>query len=255
MFIGHFAVGFASKKFAPRTSLAALIAAPIFLDLLWPVLVLLGWEHVRIVPGITRYNALDLYDFPWSHSLLMSAVWATAFSLIYYLMSRYLPGAIAIWIGVVSHWVLDWITHRPDMPLYPGRGPRLGLGLWNHVAATIATEITMLAVGVWLYFRATRARDRVGEYAFLAYILVLPILFLSQRLSPLLPPYPRSSGEELSSKSFSWFGLGGLIATATCGPRREYAVCFRLSLYFPASSFTYAALSVFFFFAISSNVG
>lgn len=183
MFIGHFAVGFAAKKFAPRTSLAALIAAPIFLDLLWPVFLLFGWEHVRIVPGITRYNALDLYDFPWSHSLLMSVVWATAFSLIYYRMSRYRPGALAIWIGVVSHWILDWITHRQDMPLYPGGGPRLGLRLWNHVAATMATEISMLAVGVWLYFRATRARDRIGQYAFLAYVVALLGLFLSDRFS------------------------------------------------------------------------
>lgn len=187
MFIGHFAVGFAAKKFAPRTSLATLIAAPIFLDLLWPIFVLLGWEHVRIVPGITRYNPLDLYDFPWSHSLLMSIVWATSFSVIYFLISHYRPGAIAIWIGVVSHWILDWITHRPDMPLYPGGGPRLGLGLWNHVAATMATEIAMLAVGVWLYASATRARDRIGRYAFWAYAFVLLLLFIGDRFSATLP--------------------------------------------------------------------
>lgn len=187
MFIGHFAVGFAAKKFAPRTSLATLIAAPIFLDLLWPIFVLLGWEHVRIVPGITRYNPLDLYDFPWSHSLLMSIVWATSFSVIYFLISHYRPGAIAIWIGVVSHWILDWITHRPDMPLYPGGGPRLGLGLWNHVAATMATEIAMLAVGVWLYASATRARDRIGRYAFWAYAFVLLLLFIGDRFSATIP--------------------------------------------------------------------
>jgi LexA-binding, inner membrane-associated putative hydrolase len=187
MFIGHFAVGFAAKKWAPRTSLAMLIAAPIFLDLLWPIFVLLGWEHVSIVPGITKYNALDLYDFPWSHSLLMSIVWATSFSLIYFLISHYRPGAIAIWIGVVSHWILDWITHRPDMPLYPGGGPRLGLGLWNNVAATMATEIAMLAVGVWLYASATRARDRIGRYAFWAYVFVLLFLFIGERFSATPP--------------------------------------------------------------------
>lgn len=191
MFIGHFAVGFASKKFAPRTSLAVLIAAPIFLDLLWPIFVLLGWEHVRIVPGITKYNPLDLYDFPWSHSLLMSIVWATSFSLIYFLISHYRPGAIAVWIGVISHWILDWITHRPDMPLYPGGGPRLGLGLWNHVAATMATEIAMLAVGVWLYASATRARDRIGRYAFWAYAFVLLLLFIADRFSAAPPTVPQ----------------------------------------------------------------
>ena len=131
MFIGHFAVGFAGKKFAPRTSLVVLLAAPLFLDLLWPVFLLFGWEHVRMVPGITHYNPLDLYDFPWSHSLLMSLVWATAFSLLYYRATRYRAGGLVIWIGVVSHWILDWVTHRPDMPLYPGGGPRFGLGLWE----------------------------------------------------------------------------------------------------------------------------
>jgi hypothetical protein len=113
----------------------------------------------------------------------MSAVWATAFALIYHRLTRYRPGTIAIGIGVVSHWVLDWISHRPDMPLYPGGGPRLGLGLWNHVAATITVEIAMLLVGAWLYDRATRPRDRIGTYAFVAYVLVLLILFIGDRFA------------------------------------------------------------------------
>ena len=183
MFIGHFAVGFAAKKFAPRTSLPVLLAAPLLCDILWPFFLLFGWEHMRIVPGITRYNPLDLYDYPWSHSLLMSVVWATAFALIYLLISHYRSGAMAIWIGVLSHWVLDWITHRPDMPLYPGGGPRVGLGLWNHVAATMAVEIAMLLAGAWLYGRATRPRDRIGTYAFAAYVLLLLVLFIGDRFS------------------------------------------------------------------------
>jgi membrane-bound metal-dependent hydrolase YbcI (DUF457 family) len=128
MFIGHFAVGFAAKKFAPRTSMAFLLAAPLFLDMLWPIFVLAGWEQVRIDPGNTRYTPLDFVHSPWSHSLLMSIVWATLFALLYHRIAADRTGTIAIWIGVVSHWVLDWITHRPDMPLYPG-GRRLGLGL------------------------------------------------------------------------------------------------------------------------------
>jgi hypothetical protein len=133
MFIGHFAVGFAAKKFAPRSSEAVLLTAALLADLLWPFFLLLGWEQVRIDPGNTRYTPLDLVYYPWSHSLLMLCVWATAFGGIYYAITRYWPGAIAIWIGVVSHWVLDWVTHRPDMPLYPG-GARYGLGLWNSIA-------------------------------------------------------------------------------------------------------------------------
>jgi hypothetical protein len=185
MFIGHFAVGFAAKRFAPRTSLPTLLAAPLFLDLLWPWFLLFGWERVRIDPGNTRFTPLDLSYFPWSHSLLMSIAWATAFALAYYLIARYWPGTLAIWIGVVSHWVLDWITHRPDMPLYPG-GQRYGLGLWNSVAGTMIVEISMLVVGVWLYVRATRAGDRIGSYAFFAYLILLLVLYVGDRFSP--PP-------------------------------------------------------------------
>src|SRR5215471_1939382 len=163
MFIGHFAVGFAAKKFAPRTSLVLLLAAPLMADLLWPVFLLLGWEHARIDPGNTRYTPLDLYDYPWSHSLLMLGAGATIFAAIYYAASGYVSGAVAIWIGVVSHWVLDCITHRPDMPLYPGRGPKLGLGLWNSIAGTMVVEIVMLVGAVSLYAVATQARDRIGK--------------------------------------------------------------------------------------------
>lgn len=201
MFIGHFAVGFAAKKFAPRASLAPLLAAPLFLDLLWPVFLLLGWEHARIDPGNTRYAPIDLYDFPWSHSLLMSVVWATAFALIYLGITRYKPGAVAIWIGVVSHWVLDWITHRPDMPLYPGGGPRLGLGLWNSIAGTMIVEIVMLAVGVWLYVQTTRARDAIGRYAFAAYVILLMVFYIGDRFS----------GPPDSMSDLAWTGIAAMI--------------------------------------------
>jgi membrane-bound metal-dependent hydrolase YbcI (DUF457 family) len=145
MFIGHFAVGFASKRFAPRSSEAVLLAAPLLADMLWPVFLLLGWEQVRIDPGITRYTPLDFVSYPWSHSLLMLCVWATVFGGIYYAITRYRAGVIAIWIGVVSHWVLDWVTHRPDMPLYPG-GALYGLGLWNSIAGTMLVEFLMFGV-------------------------------------------------------------------------------------------------------------
>lgn len=109
-----------TKKFSPRSSEAVLLTAPLLADILWPVSLLLGWEQVRIDPGNTRFTPFDFVSYPWSHSVLMSCVWATAFAAIYFLLTRYWAGAIAIWIGVVSHWVLDWVAHRPDMPLYPG---------------------------------------------------------------------------------------------------------------------------------------
>lgn len=186
MFIGHFAVGFAAKKYAPRTSVAALIGAAEFTDLLWPVFILLGWEHVGIAPGDTRYTPLDFYDYPWSHSLLMDIIWATAFALLYYAITRYSRGSIVLWVCVLSHWLLDWISHRPDMPLYPG-GPRFGLGLWNSVPATMIVEFAMLGFGVWSYMNSTRARDRIGRYAFAAFVGFLVFINISDRFSPIPP--------------------------------------------------------------------
>ena len=183
MFIGHFAVGFAAKRLAPRSSEAVLLSAPLLADILWPVFLLLGWEQVRIDPGNTRFTPFDFVSYPWSHSLLMLCVWATAFGAIYYGITRYWAGAIAIWIGVISHWALDWITHRPDMPIYPG-GARYGLGLWNSIAATMVVEILMFAAGVWIYVRATRAKDRIGRYAFVAYIVLLLLIYVANAFGP-----------------------------------------------------------------------
>jgi hypothetical protein len=184
MFIGHFAVGFASKKFAPRTNLALLIAAPLLSDILWPFFLLLGWEKVRIDPGNTRFTPLDLLWFPWSHSLLMTFVWATIFAALYYVITRYRTGAWVIWAGVLSHWLLDWITHRPDMPLFPG-GTRYGLSLWNSIPATLIAELAMFAAGLWLYTRATRAKDRIGRYSFFAYAALLLLSYIADRFSSL----------------------------------------------------------------------
>src|SRR5437763_10930689 len=117
MFIGHNAVGFASKRLAPRTSMLWLMAAPMLLDLLWPLFLVLGIEHVRIAPGNTKFTPLDFYDYPWSHSLLMSIVWGVLFALVYFATSRYAAGAVTLAFGVVSHWIFDFITHRPDLPL------------------------------------------------------------------------------------------------------------------------------------------
>ena len=139
MFIGHYAVGFAAKRFAPQTSLGVLIASALSLDLLWPLFVLAGWEQVRIEPGNTAFTPLNFASYPISHSLVAALGWATLFAAVYYLLTRYRAGALVVWIGVVSHWVLDFITHRPDLPLYPG-GSLVGLGLWNSPVATVAVE-------------------------------------------------------------------------------------------------------------------
>jgi hypothetical protein len=176
MFIGHFALGFAAKRAAPRVSLAILFAAAQLADLLWPILVALGIEQVRIDPGNTAMTPLDFVSYPYSHSLALLIVWGVVLAA---LVRRAFAIVFAL---VVSHWFLDWMTHRPDMPLYPG-GPKLGLGMWNSVAATVLVEIAMFAAGVWIYLRATRARDREGRWSLIVFVLFLLAIYAGNILS------------------------------------------------------------------------
>ena len=149
MFLGHLAVGFASKRAAPQTSLGWLVAAPLTLDLLWPVFLATGVELVRIDTGNTAFTPLAFDHYPWTHSLLMAVVWGVALGALCWRVTRSRPAGLIVLAGVVSHWVCDWITHRPDLPLVPG-GATYGLGLWNSIPGTLVVELTMLAVGLWL---------------------------------------------------------------------------------------------------------
>jgi membrane-bound metal-dependent hydrolase YbcI (DUF457 family) len=190
MFIGHNAVGFASKRWAPRTSLLLLMAAPMFLDLLWPIFLLLGIEHVRIRPGVTRFTPLDFYDYPWSHSLAMAIVWGIAVAVIYFAFARYGRGAFILFLGVVSHWVLDYVTHAPDLPLWPG-GPKVGLGLWNSPPMAIVIESAMYATGILIYRDVTAPRDRIGSIVMWLFILALAGIYIGNA-SGAPPPNERT---------------------------------------------------------------
>ncbi len=122
MFIGHFALGFAAKKAAPAVSLGTLFLAAQFIDLLWPTLLLLGIERVEIDPGNTVVTPLNFVHYPVSHSLVAVALWACVLAALYMLIRRSVRGALVIGLLVVSHWILDLVTHRPDLPILPG-GP------------------------------------------------------------------------------------------------------------------------------------
>jgi len=165
MFIGHFAVGYALKRKVPKASLGTLLAAPLLLDLLWPLALLAGLESVRIDPGNTVVTPLDLHDYPYTHSLLMAVVWSALFGGGYAWRTGNRRGGGWIALGVFSHWVFDWITHRPDMPLYPGSATFVGLGLWNSLTGTMAVEYGLYIAGVWIYASTTRAKDRTGTLA------------------------------------------------------------------------------------------
>jgi membrane-bound metal-dependent hydrolase YbcI (DUF457 family) len=150
MFLGHFGVGLGSKSLAPKTSLGTLFLAAQFVDLLWPTLLLVGLERVEIAPGITRVTPLDFVHYPITHSLLAVIGWSLAFGAVYYALRRYPRGAWVCGAAVLSHWLLDAVVHRPDLPLFPGGTTRIGLGLWNSVPVTLALEFGILALGLLL---------------------------------------------------------------------------------------------------------
>jgi hypothetical protein len=184
LFIGHAALAFAAKPLAPRTSLALLLAAAYWLDIVWPVLVLAGIEHVRIDPGNTAFTPLDFFDYPWSHSLVLAAAWSVLFGLA--CIRAGARAAVILGLLVFSHWVLDFVSHRPDLPLAPGSATMLGLGLWNSVPATIVVESALFGAGVWIYALATRPRDAIGVFAFWGLVLVLGEIYVMNAFGP--PP-------------------------------------------------------------------
>lgn len=187
MFIGHFAVAFAAKRAAPELSLGTLFLAAQLADLVWPTLVMLGVEAFEVRPGITAVTPLDFTDYPWSHSLTAMAFWGVALAVAWVGIKRGTPKAALIIVAVVlSHWVLDWISHRPDLPLTVGGVSRHGLGLWNSLPATLIVEGTLFAACVALYALTTSAKDRIGRWAFWGLVAFLVIVYLASLFGP--PP-------------------------------------------------------------------
>lgn len=186
MFIGHAAVGFASKAGVPRASLGWLFAAPFLLDLLWPVFLLLGIERATIERGANSFLTFSFDSYPWSHSLAMAVVWA----LVYGAFAHFFTGSAKVgWVsalGVVSHWICDAIVHHPDLPLWPGSSIFVGMGLWTSVAGTLAVEVPMFGAGLWLYTRVTRPKDGVGRWALAALVALLLVLYAGAAFGP--PP-------------------------------------------------------------------
>jgi hypothetical protein len=201
LFIGHFATAYAAKRLAPRASLGTLFAAAQLPDLVWPCLVLAGVETATIAPGDTAFTPLRFDSYPLSHSLLTVAAWGAAFGALHFWRKHRPKDALVLAGLAVSHWVLDFASHRPDMPLWPG-GPRLGLGLWNSVPATILVELLMLAGGLWLALSATRARDRFGRWGFAGLAVLLLLIYAGNVAGP---PPP-------SIEAVGWAGaIGGLL--------------------------------------------
>jgi hypothetical protein len=186
MFIGHYAVALGAKKAVPRVSLGTLFLSAQLMDLLWPLFLLLGLEHVRIDPGNTAVTPLDFYDYPYTHSLLGAIVWSVTAGAAYFTLRKYSRGAWAVGLVVFSHWILDLLTHRPDLPLGAGVNVFFGLALWNSLAWTVAVEAGLFLTAILLYNRTTRAKDRIGSYGFWGLIGLLALIYIANLGGP--PP-------------------------------------------------------------------
>lgn len=197
MFLGHYGLAFAAKRVAPETSLGTLTLAGNLADTVWPILLLLGVEQVRVVPGWMTTSPLDFVAYPWSHSLATQGAAAVAFGIVVWAVRRDVRAAVVTGLLVVSHWFLDVPFHRPDLPVWPG-GPKVGFSLWDSAAVTYCSEALLFGVGVWLYARMTHAKDRVGSVALWALVVFLAAVYGAAAFGP---PPPTSS-------AVAWTTLG-----------------------------------------------
>jgi len=201
VFLGHFAVAYGAKRLAPQASLGTLFAAAQLPDLVWPWLLLADVEQATIAPGDTAFTPLRFDSYPVSHSLATLAGFGIAFAALHFWRRRRVAVAGVLVALVITHWVLDFVSHRPDMPLWPG-GPRLGLGLWNSVPATVAFELALFGTGLGLALSATVGRDRFGRWGFAALAALLLLIYAANALGP---PPP-------SMQAVAWTGaIGGLL--------------------------------------------
>jgi hypothetical protein len=174
VFVGHYGPSLAVKAVKNSIPLWILFIAVQLLDVFWSIFVLLGVEKVRIAPGITATNPLDLYYMPYTHSLVGAMLWSIAAGIAYCLFRKVDGWSAAVFVGaaVFSHWVLDWIVHRPDLPLYDN-SVKVGLGLWNYPVFAFVLEIVVLFSGMYLYMRTTRPLARGGSFGIVIFGFVM----------------------------------------------------------------------------------
>lgn len=187
MFIGHFGVGFGAKKISPEISLGTSFLAAQFIDLLWPFFLMAGLEKVEIDPGNTELTPLNFVSYPYTHSLTGTLIWAMLFALVYYLWKKQGKESLVYALLVLSHWFLDFITHRPDLPLSFSENTKVGLGLWNNATAAMVIESVIFITGVYLYAKSTRPISKTGFYALAGLVIFfVAVFFMNAKGDP--PP-------------------------------------------------------------------
>jgi membrane-bound metal-dependent hydrolase YbcI (DUF457 family) len=200
MFIGHVATALAAKRIDPRPSLGTYVLAATWPDVLFSLLLLGGWEQVKIAPGHTAMMAMAFPHYPYSHSLVSALLAGAVMAALYWIFRRNARAAVVLAGLVLGHWLLDVITHVPDMPVGLA-GPKVGLGLWKSIPATFAVEGLLFLAGVTLYRRATRARDAMGRWALAAFVVVLVMAYVA---GPLGPPPPSATAVTVVNNVSLW---------------------------------------------------
>ena len=187
MFVGHYAVSLALKRFEKRASLGVLFLAVQFVDIVFFPFVLAGIERLNIVENFTQSTHFELEYMPYTHSLLGSALWAAAaYVLFRWIIVRNSSVALVVALAVFSHWVLDLIVHTPDLPLWSDESLKLGFGLWNNAVATFTLEALLLGSALWLYLRSTSATNRVGRYGMGVFVGLLVLINIPNIFGPLM---------------------------------------------------------------------
>ena len=201
MFVGHYGVSFAAQRMNRHVPLWVMFIAVQLLDVLWAPFILLGIEKVRIVPGITASNPLDLYYMPYTHSLIAAVVWSSAGYGLYRLWRRRAAASAATLVGlaVFSHWILDFVVHRPDLPLYDNTA-KVGFGLWRHVAFSFPLELIVLGLGAWLYARITGFTTAKGRYVFWGFVVFLAAMQVYANFGP-----PPASPEAMAVMALAFY--------------------------------------------------
>ena len=199
MFIGHFAPAFVAAAVTPdRPRLGVYFLAAQLVDWAFFAFLLLGVEDMRIVPGITAMNPMDLYHMPYTHSLLGSAGFAIAFALVVWLATRERVAGLLAGAVVVSHWLMDLLVHRPDLTL-AGDAPKYGLGLWNYPIVEMPLELVLTFGAMALFLARTRGPALPA--------IVLGVLLLLLQAVNWFGPEPEAVTPALSYTGFFAFGL------------------------------------------------
>lgn len=185
MFLGHFAVAFASKKAAKQVSLGTAFLAAQWLDLLWPVLLLTGTETVTLAPAGSAVP-LEFTNYPISHGLLAVLGWSLLFGGLYFFFTRNTRAAVVVASLVISHWLLDLLVHIPDLPIASFINYKAGLGLWAYKIPELLLELLMFAAGVYLFFKNRKTVSRARNIITWSLVVFLLAVHLMNVFGP--PP-------------------------------------------------------------------